>query len=121
MRNRNQREYLIEIILNRRIWTAFQPLVELPSGKVMGYEGLSRGPRGSDVESPAALFGMAARHGLTEELERACRRVHAALPELAHQLQRLSHDPNGDSAQRAGTAGAGPVPARDQPGAAAVA
>jgi EAL domain-containing protein (putative c-di-GMP-specific phosphodiesterase class I) len=74
MRNRNQREYLIEIILNRRIWTAFQPLVEMPTGKVMGYEGLSRGPRGSEVESPGALFAMASRHGLAEELERACRR-----------------------------------------------
>ena len=54
-------------------------------------------------------------------LARGCRRVHAALPELAHQLQRLSHDPDGDPPQRAGVAGAGPIPARDQPGAAAVA
>ena len=54
-------------------------------------------------------------------LARACRRVHASLPELAHQLQRLSHDPDGDPPQRACAAGAGPVPARDQPGAAAVA
>jgi EAL domain-containing protein (putative c-di-GMP-specific phosphodiesterase class I)/GGDEF domain-containing protein len=74
LHTRNQREFLIEIMLNRRIWTAFQPLVEIPTTKVMGYEGLSRGPRGTEVESPAALFGMAARHGLTEELERACRR-----------------------------------------------
>ena len=54
-------------------------------------------------------------------LARACRRVQAALPELAHQLKRLSHDPDGDPPERAGAAGAGPVPARDQPGAAAVA
>lgn len=54
-------------------------------------------------------------------LARACRRVHAALPDLAHQLQRLSHDPDGDPPQRASAAGAGPVPARDQPGAAPVA
>jgi EAL domain-containing protein (putative c-di-GMP-specific phosphodiesterase class I) len=74
LRSRQQREMLIEVMMNRRIWTAFQPLVEIESGKVMGYEGLSRGPRGSDVESPAALFGLAARHGLTEELERACRK-----------------------------------------------
>jgi EAL domain-containing protein (putative c-di-GMP-specific phosphodiesterase class I)/GGDEF domain-containing protein len=74
IRNRNQRETLIEIILNKRIWTAFQPLVEMETGKVMGYEGLSRGPRASELESPAALFGLAGRHGLSEELERACRR-----------------------------------------------
>ncbi len=73
-RNRKQRETLIELILNRRIWTAFQPLVEMETSKVMGYEGLSRGPRGSELESPTSLFALAARHGLTEELERACRR-----------------------------------------------
>jgi EAL domain-containing protein (putative c-di-GMP-specific phosphodiesterase class I)/GGDEF domain-containing protein len=74
LRGREQRELIIEIIMNRRIWTAFQPLVEIESGKVMGYEGLSRGPRGSELEAPLALFGMATRHGLTEELERACRK-----------------------------------------------
>jgi EAL domain-containing protein (putative c-di-GMP-specific phosphodiesterase class I) len=40
----------------------------------MGYEGLSRGPRGSDLEYPRELFGLAARYEMTEELERACRR-----------------------------------------------
>ena len=40
----------------------------------MGWEGLSRGPRASDLELPLVLFGRAARHGLTEELERSCRR-----------------------------------------------
>ena len=40
----------------------------------MGYEGLSRGPRGTELESPGALFGRARRYGVTEELERACRR-----------------------------------------------
>lgn len=74
LRNRNQRESLIEIILNKTVWTAFQPLVELETGKVMGYEGLSRGPRATDLESPVALFGMASRYGLGEELERACRK-----------------------------------------------
>src|SRR6185503_10762394 len=74
LRNGRQRETLIELILNRRIWTAFQPLVEMETGKVMGYEGLSRGPRGSELESPAGLFALAGRHGMTEELERACRR-----------------------------------------------
>jgi EAL domain-containing protein (putative c-di-GMP-specific phosphodiesterase class I) len=74
LRDRDQRERLLEIIQNREIWTAFQPIVELESGGVMGWEGLSRGPRGSDVELPLALFGLSGRHGVTEELERACRR-----------------------------------------------
>jgi EAL domain-containing protein (putative c-di-GMP-specific phosphodiesterase class I) len=71
---RDERETLLEIIHNQKIWTAFQPIVEMESGRLMGYEGLSRGPRGSELESAGALFGAAHRHGLGDELERACRR-----------------------------------------------
>jgi EAL domain-containing protein (putative c-di-GMP-specific phosphodiesterase class I) len=74
LRDRDQRERLLEIIYNRQIWTAFQPIVEMESRHSMGWEGLSRGPRGSEVESPMVLFGRAGRFGLTEELERSCRR-----------------------------------------------
>jgi EAL domain-containing protein (putative c-di-GMP-specific phosphodiesterase class I) len=73
-RERDQRERLLEIIQNREIWTAFQPIVELEHGALMAWEGLSRGPRGSELELPMVLFGRAARYGVTEELERACRR-----------------------------------------------
>ena len=74
VRDRDQKEQLLEIIYNRQIWTAFQPIVEITTRQVMGWEGLSRGPRASDLELPLVLFGRAARHGLTEELERSCRR-----------------------------------------------
>lgn len=74
VRERGERDELIEIVYNRRVWTAFQSIVEIPTNRVVGYEALSRGPRGSELESPGALFGLAARHGLVEELERACRR-----------------------------------------------
>jgi EAL domain-containing protein (putative c-di-GMP-specific phosphodiesterase class I) len=74
LRDRDQRESLIEIIQNREIWTGFQPIIDLTDRAIMGYEGLSRGPRGSDLEYPRELFGLAARYEMTEELERACRR-----------------------------------------------
>jgi EAL domain-containing protein (putative c-di-GMP-specific phosphodiesterase class I) len=74
VRERDQKEQLFEIIYNRQIWTAFQPIVEMESRQVVGWEGLSRGPRGSELELPLVLFGRASRHGLTEELERSCRR-----------------------------------------------
>jgi EAL domain-containing protein (putative c-di-GMP-specific phosphodiesterase class I) len=74
VREREQRERLLEIIQNREIWTAFQPIVDLGSAQPMGWEGLSRGPRGSDLELPIVLFGRASRYGVVEELERACRR-----------------------------------------------
>ena len=74
LRDRDQREGLLEIIYNRSVWTAFQPIVEIETRTVMGYEALSRGPRGTELEPPLNLFGLAARHGLVEELERSCRR-----------------------------------------------
>jgi EAL domain-containing protein (putative c-di-GMP-specific phosphodiesterase class I) len=40
----------------------------------MGFEALSRGPRGSGLETADALFDAAARNGLTVELARLCRR-----------------------------------------------
>jgi EAL domain-containing protein (putative c-di-GMP-specific phosphodiesterase class I) len=72
-REQKQREELLEIIHNRRIWTAFQPIVEIEGRRVMGHEALARGPRGTELEPPLSLFGLAARLGLVEELERSCR------------------------------------------------
>ena len=89
VREREQRERLLEIIQNREVWTAFQPIVELGSGEVMGWEGLSRGPRGSDLELPVILFGRAARYGVTEELERACRRQAFVDWQVFHRSGRL--------------------------------
>jgi EAL domain-containing protein (putative c-di-GMP-specific phosphodiesterase class I) len=40
---------------------------------VLGYEALARGPMGSALESPAALFGAAWRAGRVAELDWACR------------------------------------------------
>lgn len=76
VREREEREALVEVIYNyqHNLWTAFQPIVEIQGRQLMGHEGLSRGPRGTELQPPTVLFGLAARHGLTEELERACRR-----------------------------------------------
>lgn len=74
LRERQEREEVLEIVYNRRVWTAFQPIVDIETRQVMGYEGLSRGPRGTDLELPMMLFGQAGRYGLVEELERACRK-----------------------------------------------
>jgi EAL domain-containing protein (putative c-di-GMP-specific phosphodiesterase class I) len=77
VREREERERLAETVLNyeRTLWTVFQPILEVHSRQIMGHEALSRGPRGTDLQSPMALFSMADRHGMVEELERACRRA----------------------------------------------
>jgi EAL domain-containing protein (putative c-di-GMP-specific phosphodiesterase class I) len=57
----------------RAVQPVFQPLVDLDNRHVLGYEALVRGPMGSALESPAALFGAAWRTGRVAELDWACR------------------------------------------------
>ncbi len=67
------RERLLDIILRERIVTAFQPIMDLQTRTVLGYEALSRGARGSGLEPADALFGAAEAHELLVELDRLCR------------------------------------------------
>ncbi|KVO04498.1 diguanylate cyclase [Burkholderia ubonensis] len=59
------------LIADRALAAVFQPIVDLGSGTVIAYEGLIRGPHGTDLETPAALFAQAAREGATIALEHA--------------------------------------------------
>jgi EAL domain-containing protein (putative c-di-GMP-specific phosphodiesterase class I) len=61
------------VLDERAIQPLFQPLIDLESRHVLGYEALARGPMGSALESPAALFGAAWRAGRVAELDWACR------------------------------------------------
>jgi len=56
-----------------QIGTVFQPIVDLHTGTVVGYEALSRGPAGSPLERPDRLFAAARREGLLVDLDCACR------------------------------------------------
>ena len=67
-------ERLQEILLREKVITAFQPILRMKEGTAMGFEALSRGPRGSGLESADALFGAATEHNLLIELDRLCRR-----------------------------------------------
>lgn len=49
-----------------------QPIVEIDSGDVVGYEALARGPSGTRLESPLALFEAAQRIGRVADLDRHC-------------------------------------------------
>jgi EAL domain-containing protein (putative c-di-GMP-specific phosphodiesterase class I) len=61
------------VLDERAIQPLFQPLIDLETRHVLGYEALARGPTGSALESPAALFGAAWRAGRVAELDWACR------------------------------------------------
>ena len=69
------RERLLDIILRERVVTAFQPIMRLGADRtVLGFEALSRGPKGSGLERADDLFGSATEHQLLVELDRLCRR-----------------------------------------------
>jgi EAL domain-containing protein (putative c-di-GMP-specific phosphodiesterase class I) len=68
------RERLQDILLRERVITAYQPIMKMKERTVLGFEALSRGPRGSGLEGADALFGAATEHNLLVELDRLCRK-----------------------------------------------
>ncbi|MDT3736687.1 MAG: GGDEF domain-containing protein [Denitratisoma sp.] len=68
-----QAEELDRIVADGLLRTVFQPILGFHTRGYLGFEALIRGPAGSSLEAPPALFEAAARFGLTLELERACR------------------------------------------------
>ncbi len=66
---------LADVLAHRAVVPAYQPVVDLVTGAVVGYEALARGPRGTALERPDALFAAAAADGRTAELDRLCREV----------------------------------------------
>jgi EAL domain-containing protein (putative c-di-GMP-specific phosphodiesterase class I) len=65
---------LQEVLLaTDKLSTVFQPIVELRTRQVLGYEALSRGPKDRDYHMPLRLFAMAEEADLVFELDRKCR------------------------------------------------
>lgn len=51
-----RRKELENIIRERKIRIVYQPIVNVKTGEIMGYEALTRGPEGSPLFSPVDLF-----------------------------------------------------------------
>lgn len=66
-------DQLGEILERDQLCAVYQPLVELATREVAGYEALIRGPAGSALERPDKLFGAARAAGRLGELDWACR------------------------------------------------
>ncbi len=66
---------LADLIVGGDVHSVYQPIVRLSDRRPVGYEALARGPSGSSLESPAALFALAGEEGLTTELDWECRRA----------------------------------------------
>lgn len=71
--HREMRHELLETILDHQIYSVYEPIVEVESRTVFGYEALARGPEGTRLHSPMALFTAAEEHDLVFELDCVCR------------------------------------------------
>lgn len=61
------------IIKEKKITPVYQPIVNLKSGVIMGYEALSRGPADSPLHFPTKLFNIAIETNRLLPLEQVCR------------------------------------------------
>ncbi len=65
----------IELVSARRLHGVFQPILDMHSGKYFAFEGLIRGPQGSSLHSPQALFDCARQLNMTCQFEHLCREI----------------------------------------------
>jgi len=72
---------LKQLIRDEQIRTVWQPVFEIASGAVFGFEALARGPKDSLFEMPRAMFALSGRVGASGDLDRLCRA--AAIREAA--------------------------------------
>ncbi|MBV8516634.1 MAG: EAL domain-containing protein [Acidobacteria bacterium] len=66
------RERLVRTVQDGLLTTVFQPVVNLQTLAVVGYEALSRGPAGSELENPEVMFELARDFDLVWDLEALC-------------------------------------------------
>ena len=66
------RERLLRTVHDKLISTVFQPVVNLQTRAIIGYEALSRGPAGTELENPEVLFELARDFDLVWDLEVLC-------------------------------------------------
>jgi EAL domain-containing protein (putative c-di-GMP-specific phosphodiesterase class I) len=70
---RKRRRRFHELILDHRVHSVYEPIVEVNTHVVFAYEALARGPEGSEFYTPISMFTEAARQDLVYELDCLCR------------------------------------------------
>lgn len=91
------RRELEALLAGRALTSVYQPIIRLATGEVLGWEALARGPAGSRLHGPDALFRLAGAAGMTWALERACRQAALAGLGALGQGQKLFLNVNADS------------------------
>ena len=74
MRERQRRQSFMGVLLSGGVTSVYEPIVEVASKTVYGYEALARGPEGSEYHAPLVMFDTAERESLVYELDCLCRR-----------------------------------------------
>ena len=99
---RAQRHAFLSVLLAGRVSSVYEPIVDVATKTVYGYEALARGPAGTELHSPAVLFEAAEEHRLVFELDCLCRQSGldgaVGLPEGTHLFLNVRpttiHDPH---------------------------
>jgi EAL domain-containing protein (putative c-di-GMP-specific phosphodiesterase class I) len=74
LEERARRRELVGIVMAGSISSVYEPIVDVATRTVFAYEALARGPVGTELHSPIALFEGAAQEGLLFELDCLCRK-----------------------------------------------
>jgi diguanylate cyclase (GGDEF)-like protein len=61
-----------DILVRKTLHPQFQPIAKFADASLLGYEALMRGPKGSSLQAPMALFAAARAIGAGIELELTC-------------------------------------------------
>ena len=72
-RDHASRAELRRILRDEAVSVLFQPVLDLGTRRVFGFEALTRGPEGSPLEMPRAMFALSGRMGAGADLDRVCR------------------------------------------------
>jgi len=68
-----ERDEFQQILYDKNVSSVYQPIVDLSSGNILGYEALTRGPEGSQFHSPIELFKFAELEDSVYILDRLAR------------------------------------------------
>jgi len=73
LESRQQRKRLFELVIEAQVRSVYEPIVEVETRTVFGYEALARGPEGTEFHAPNKLFAMASEQDLLFQLDCLCR------------------------------------------------
>jgi len=75
LETRSRARRFTDLLLSEDVTILYEPIMNVTTREIRGYEGLARGPWDSDLHSPGALFQLAEETGRLFDLDCLCRRL----------------------------------------------